>query len=229
MSTTSRERPATGRGLAWGELSLLPERPGLPWWAAVVVALVLTAVGAFADMERSNRLGIVFQVCYFLGCVLAVAAVQRKGLFGPMVQPPLILAGMVPVVVLLTGSLPNGGGTTAAALVVGTPLINGFPTMAITTLATVGIGAYRLLTQRPLKDAAQAQRDQSERDQAETPKARQEPPRDRPRPTPRPAGEPAGKAAAQDATSRSAPRDTRRNAPRDNAAAPRRRRRRAEP
>lgn len=228
MSTTSRERPATGRGLEWGEHSLLPDRPGLPWWVAVVVALVFTAVGAFADMERSNRLGIVFQVCYFLGCVLAVAAVQRKGLFGPMVQPPLILAGMVPLMVLLTGSLPKGGGTTAAALVVGTPLINGFPTMAITTLVTVGIGAYRLLTQRPLKDAAQAQRDPAERDQSETPKARQEPPRDRPRPTPRPAGEPAGKAAAPDATSRNAQRNAPRNAQRDTAATPRRRRR-AEP
>jgi hypothetical protein len=110
--------------------------------------LGLTAVGVFADVERLNRLGIVFQACYFVGCLLAVVVVQRKGLFGPMVQPPLILAVAVPGVVLATGSLPTGGGMTATALAVGTPLINGFPTMVITTGLVLAIGAFRLVTQR---------------------------------------------------------------------------------
>lgn len=108
----------------------------------------LTALGVFVDIERLNRLGIVFQACYFLGCLLAVVVVQRKGLFGPMVQPPLILAVAVPGVVLAIGSLPAGGGLVAAALTVGTPLINGFPTMAITTGVVLAIGAFRLVTQR---------------------------------------------------------------------------------
>jgi hypothetical protein len=136
------------RGGRWDERSLLPGRPGAPWWAAVLSALGLTAVGVFADIERLNRLGIVFQACYFVGCLLAVVMVQRKGLFGPMVQPPLILAIAVPGVVLAAGSLPTGGGTMATALAVGTPLINGFPTMAITTGLVVAIGAFRLVTQR---------------------------------------------------------------------------------
>ena len=108
----------------------------------------LTAIGVFIDIERLNRLGIVFQACYFLGCMLAVVVVQRKGLFGPMVQPPLILAMAVPGVVLAAGSLPTGGGIVATALAVGTPLINGFPTMAITTGLVLAIGAFRLITQR---------------------------------------------------------------------------------
>jgi hypothetical protein len=136
------------RGGRWDERSLLPGRPGAPWWAAVLSALGLTAVGVFADIERLNRLGIVFQACYFVGCLLAVVMVQRKGLFGPMVQPPLILAIAVPGVVLAAGSLPTGGGMMATALAVGTPLINGFPTMAITTGLVVAIGAFRLVTQR---------------------------------------------------------------------------------
>jgi hypothetical protein len=114
----------------------------------VLSALGLTAVGVFADIERLNRLGIVFQACYFVGCLLAVVMVQRKGLFGPMVQPPLILAIAVPGVVLAAGSLPTGGGMMATALAVGTPLINGFPTMAITTGLVLAIGAFRLVTQR---------------------------------------------------------------------------------
>lgn len=146
--TSAQERPAARRGLAWEERSLLSDYAGLRWWGAVCVALGLTAVGIFADIQRLNRLGIVFQACYFLGCLLAVVAVQRRGLFGPMVQPPLILALMLPAVVLLAGSTPTDGGTAAAALAVGTPLINGFPTMAVTTMATVAVGSLRLFTQR---------------------------------------------------------------------------------
>ena len=120
----------------------------MPWWAAVGCALVLTALGVFVDLERLSRLGVVFQACYFLGCLVAVAVVQRQDLFVPMVQPPLILAVAVPGVVLAAGSLPTGG-VVATALAVGTPLINGFPTMAITTALTLAIGTFRLITQRP--------------------------------------------------------------------------------
>jgi hypothetical protein len=163
----------------------------------VLLALVLTTAGAFVDMERINRLGIVFQACYFIGCLLAVAVVQRRGLFGPMVQPPLILAGAVPGVVLLTGSIPQDGGTAAAALVVGTPLINGFPTMATTTIVTVIVGVFRLFTQRPPHDDADPPRGQAAdpprgqaadppRGQAAEPaRGQADPPRDQPRPSPR--------------------------------------------
>ncbi|MGH4007273.1 MAG: DUF6542 domain-containing protein [Pseudonocardiaceae bacterium] len=146
--TATLTRSASRRG-RWDECSLLIDRPGVPWWAAIGCTLGLTALGVFVDIERLNRLGIVFQACYFLGCLLAVVVVQRKGLFGPMVQPPLILAVAVPGVVLAIGSLPTGGGVVAAALTVGTPLINGFPTMAITTGVVIAIGAFRLVTQRP--------------------------------------------------------------------------------
>lgn len=119
------------------------------WWAAICLALGFTAVGVFVDVQRLNRLGVLFQACYFLGCLLAVTMVQRKGLFGPMVQAPLILTLAVPSVVLLAGSVPTGGGTATAALAIGTPLINGFPTMAITTGVTLAVGFFRLYTQRP--------------------------------------------------------------------------------
>ena len=127
---------------------MLPDRPGTPWWAAMSCALGLTAIGAFADIERLNRLGVVFQACYFLGCLLAVVIVQRKGLFGPMVQPPLILAVAVAGAVLAADSHPTGGGMIATALAVGTPLISDFPVMAITTGLTLTIGILRLIIQR---------------------------------------------------------------------------------
>jgi hypothetical protein len=108
----------------------------------------MTAAGVFVDLERLNRLGIMFQICYFLGCLLAVVVVQRKGLFAPMAQPPLILAVVVPVVVLAVDSTPIDGGMIAAALTIGTPLINSFPTMAITTGTTLAVGIFLLIIQQ---------------------------------------------------------------------------------
>ena len=149
--TSSAPAPASLRQDApptWQTSSALSTVGGIPWWAAIALALSFTAIGVFADLERINRLGVIFQGSYFVGCVLAVLWVQRRGLFGPMVQPPLILAVAVPGVVLMGGGA-TGSGLTAKALAVGTPLINGFPTMAITTGATVLVGCLRLLRQRP--------------------------------------------------------------------------------
>ena len=120
------------------------DRSGVPWWAAVCCALGLAAAGAFLDIERLGRLGIPFQACYFLGCLLAVVVVQRQGLFGPMVQPPLILAVAVPSVILAAGDHPPGG-MVSTAVTVGTPLIDSFPLMAITTGFTLAIGVFRLI------------------------------------------------------------------------------------
>jgi hypothetical protein len=137
---------------------------------AVCVALVLTTVGVFADIQRLHQLGIVFQACYFLGCLLAVVVVQRKSLFGPMVQPPLILAITVPSVVLLANSVHTKGGVTAAALAVGTPLINGFPTMAVTTVLVLAVGIYRLATQRtPAASRPETSRPQTSRPKTSRP------------------------------------------------------------
>lgn len=177
--TTARERPAAPRKLGWDESSLLQGHAGLRWWAAICLALGFTAVGVFVDVQRLNRLGVLFQACYFLGCLLAVTMVQRKGLFGPMVQAPLILTLAVPSVVLLAGSVPTGGGTTTAALAIGTPLINGFPTMAITTGVTLTVGFFRLFTQRP--PAAQDTPKPEGASKPRTPKADRTPKPDRKR------------------------------------------------
>ena len=133
---------------AWDTAAASDSLPGVPWWGAVLATLGITGVGVFADLERIHKLGWIFQACYFIGCVLAVLWVQRRGLFGPMVQPPLILAFTVPSVVLATSG-GGSGGLSAKALAVGTPLVNGFPTMAVTTGITVLIGLVRIVRQRP--------------------------------------------------------------------------------
>jgi uncharacterized protein DUF6542 len=123
---------------------------GLPGYAAIMIALGFTGLGVFIDLNRINGLGTVFKGCYFAGCVLAVCWVKRRALFGPMVQPPLLLAVAVPGVVLLAGnSTASGGGLLDRGLSIGAPLLNGFPTMAVATGFTLAIGIARYVLQRP--------------------------------------------------------------------------------
>jgi hypothetical protein len=167
----------------------------MPWWGAVLTALALTAVGALFDELTSKTLGLPFQVLYTIGCVLAVTFVRRRSLFGPMVQPPLIMI-IVAGVVLALFAAGGSGGIAAKALAVGPALIGNFPVMAIATVLTVVIGAVRLILQRKPKPdeddfpppARSVRRDTAGRDDREPP--RRETPRPaagpRSRPTPPP-------------------------------------------
>ena len=131
----------------WDERSVLGSRRGVPWWAAVLIGLGLAVAGALVAKPSQGNLPIIFKVCYIAGALIAVALVRRRGLFGPMVQPPLVLAVTVPGVVLLTSG-SQGDDMLSKALNIGTPLINGFPTMAITTGLTVAFGLFRMFRER---------------------------------------------------------------------------------
>jgi hypothetical protein len=130
------------------ERSLLSTVLGVSPLAAVTLAAGLTALGVFAELVRIGTVGGIFTASYFAGCLLAVAWVRRRSLFGPMVQPPLLLAVAVPAVVLLASAPGPGSGIAERLLVVGAPLVNSFPTMAVTTAAVVLVGAGRMMLQR---------------------------------------------------------------------------------
>jgi hypothetical protein len=130
------------------ERSILGTVLGLPGYAAIGIALGFTALGVFIDMNRVNGLGSIFKGCYFAGCVLAVCWVKRRALFGPLVQPPLLLALGVPSVVLLTGRSAGAPSMTEHLLTIGAPLLNSFPTMALTTGFVLAIGLARYALQR---------------------------------------------------------------------------------
>ncbi|CCH28144.1 DUF6542 domain-containing protein [Actinosynnema sp. NPDC047251] len=140
----------------WNDRALFGTFRGLPWWAAVLGTFVLAIVGTYIDVSSTEKtVGWVFAITFFLGAVGAVVFVERRSMFGPVVQPPLVLALVVPLVVVLTQGFPSGG-LAAIGLNLGKPLIDGFPAMAITTACTVILGIVRVTTQkdpnRPTKD-----------------------------------------------------------------------------
>lgn len=150
--TAIRDRPsdpdADEISVPWDELPIVGDKRGLPWWGAVLLGFGLAILGAFVDLKLQDHLTLLFQATYCIGCVIAVGWVQRRGLFGPMVQPPLVLAVTVPGVVFFASGVPGGDDTLGTLLKLGQPLIDGFPTMAITTGATLLIGFFRLYRER---------------------------------------------------------------------------------
>jgi hypothetical protein len=129
-----------------GERSLINSVLGIPPLAAVGLAFGFTALGVFVDLQRIGTVGAVFQVLYFSGCLLAMTWVRRRNLFGPLVQPPLLLAVAVPAIVLMGDGAGTGGGSTL--LTVGAPLVNSFPTMAVTSGVVLVLGLVRFVVQR---------------------------------------------------------------------------------
>lgn len=123
--------------------SALPRVPGIPWWGAALVAVVLTAIGVAYDAgSGDNALGAVFAVCYVLGCVAAVLAVRRSGVFTAVIQPPLILFVAVPFAYFIFhGSTFTGIKDTLINY--GYPLIERFPLMFFTSATVLVIGLVR--------------------------------------------------------------------------------------
>jgi len=154
MTTRSPADRGTSSGWPVPERSAVATVLGIPPLAALALAFVLTGLGVFIDVLRIGTVGVVFGIAYVLGCVLAVTWVRRRNLFGPMVQPPLLAAVLIPVIVLLVGQ--PGPGLTETVLMVGAPLVNSFPTMAVATGLTLLIGLVRLIVQRTGPDDAVA-------------------------------------------------------------------------
>ena len=142
--------------------SVVASKHGVPWWGAVLIAFAMTGIGIAIDLTVGTTLTRIFLIFYVLGCLTAVLAVAHRGLFAAMVQPPLILAVTVPVVVRALGT-PGRGGIRDEVITLALPLVNGFPTMALTTVATVGLGIARIVIQRRAYPAGSPERIEARR------------------------------------------------------------------
>ncbi|RAS63842.1 hypothetical protein C8D87_106244 [Lentzea atacamensis] len=190
----------------WNYKAIFGSFKGIPWWAAILCALVPAFIGAFIDISSSKTVGWTFNAVFFVGALVAILLVQRRSLFAPMVQPPLVLAATVPLLVMLTGGVQKGG-LAAMAIGLAKPLVDSFPVMAVTTAVTVTLGIIRIVIQKdpnqPSKDEVrEAKAELKSRGKPEARKpTREEPAEDRPR-RPRPEGTPARRPRPEGAPAR---------------------------
>ena len=123
--------------------SIHPNIPGVPWWAALLIATTATAIGYAIDAGSGHKeLTHVFAGLYIAGCVVAVLAVRQSGVFTAVIQPPLILFCAVPGAYWLF----HGGkvGNLKDLLInCGYPLIERFPLMLGTAGGVLLIGLIR--------------------------------------------------------------------------------------
>lgn len=146
--TTATVRPEPDSSEQLALASIVPTVRGIPWYAAVAVAVVLTLVGAMvggADFS-SDGVPTVLWVTYIAGCILAVAAVRRRAVFTAIVQPPLV--GVI-VVFIYARFLATSGTTIGSAVNV----VKIFPMVAIATTACLVVGLIRVFTQ-PMRTPA---------------------------------------------------------------------------
>ncbi|WP_067839976.1 DUF6542 domain-containing protein, partial [Nocardia lijiangensis] len=141
MAATQRVRsrvPAPQR-------SVLPSVPGVPAWAAVLIAVACTLLGFLIDASGDSvELTASFATLYVAGCVAAVLAVRFRGLFTAMVLPPLLLFLAVPLAYQqLTGRISTGLKDILLNLAI--PLVNRFPTMILATALVLAIGGLRIV------------------------------------------------------------------------------------
>ncbi|WP_188939731.1 DUF6542 domain-containing protein [Nakamurella endophytica] len=131
--------PSADRRPDPADASVLPSVRGIPSWAAVLVAVAATVVGAVIDQAVSGRLGAGMLVGLVVGIAAAALAVRRGSIFTAMVQAPLVLLVVDLVVSLLTIS----GRLTLTLIAV----VQAFPTMAIGTAVGLVLGLIRILAQ----------------------------------------------------------------------------------
>jgi hypothetical protein len=120
-----------------------PNLPGVPWWAAVLIAVIATTIGFAFDAGSGNKeLGNVFAAMYAVGCVAAVLAVRQSSIFTAVIQPPLILFVTVPgSYFMFHGAAFTGIKDTLINF--GYPLIERFPLMLFTSAGVLLIGLVR--------------------------------------------------------------------------------------
>jgi hypothetical protein len=141
--------------------SIIPKIHGVPWWAAVVVAVTGAAVGFAFDAGSGKELTVAFSALYVAGCVAAVLAVRQSGLFTAVIQPPLILFCAVPGAYFLFHGAKFTG-LKDLLINCGYPLIERFPLMLFTSAGVLVVGLVRWYLGMATRSHASATADATE-------------------------------------------------------------------
>lgn len=122
---------------------------GIPSWGAVLVALVLTALGATVDGLATGTPSWGFRIGFVAGVALAALLVRRASIFTALVQPPLVMVVVIFVALRLMAS--------ERMTITLIKVVNTFPTMVVGTAVAVVLCVVRIFAQplrRSVRDPA---------------------------------------------------------------------------
>lgn len=123
-----------------------PPGRGLPAWQALVVLVVIAAIGGVFDIVSDNAGRVGFNYGIVIAAVVAMLLVRRSGMFPVIIAPPIVYTGASVVMLYArSGGLSNHKVLYDAAA---NWLVYGFPAIAAATAGVLIIAGIRLLLHR---------------------------------------------------------------------------------
>lgn len=119
---------------------------GLPWWAALLVLVVIAGIGGLIDTIGTTAARGGFNIGIVVASIVAVLVVRRSHMFPIVIAPPIIYTlAAVFQLYLRSGGLHDKKVVYDAA---SNYLVYGFPAIAAATAAVLIIAGFRLITRR---------------------------------------------------------------------------------
>jgi hypothetical protein len=123
----------------------VPER-GLPWWGALLLLIVIAALGGIIDTLGSIQVKGGFNIGIVIASVIAILAVKRSHMFPIVIAPPIVYsaAALFQLYVRSSGLNDRRVILDAAA----NYLVYGFPAIAASSAAVLIIAGIRLIARK---------------------------------------------------------------------------------
>jgi hypothetical protein len=123
-----------------------PKERGVPWWAALLVLIVIATLGGVIDTVGSIQVRGGFNIGIVVASIVAILIVKRSNMFPIVISPPIVysLAAVFQLYLRSSGLHDKKVVLDAAA----NYLVYGFPAIAAATAAVLIIAGIRLITRK---------------------------------------------------------------------------------
>lgn len=123
-----------------------PAERGVKWWLALIVLVVIAAIGGVIDTLGSIQVRGGFNIGIVVASVVAILIVKRSHMFPIVIAPPIVYSfGALFQLYLRSGGLNDKRVVFDAAA---NYLVYGFPAIAAATAAVLIIAGVRMITRK---------------------------------------------------------------------------------
>jgi hypothetical protein len=123
-----------------------PKERGVPWWVALIVLIVIAALGGVIDTVGSIQVRGGFNIGIVVASIVGILIVRRSHMFPIVISPPIVysLAAVFQLYLRSSGLHDKKVVLDAAA----NYLVYGFPAIAAASAAVLIIAGIRLITRK---------------------------------------------------------------------------------